>query len=274
MRFLFLGDVVGRSGRNAVLDKLPGLVEQHQLEFVIVNGENAAGGFGITEAICNSILEAGADVITTGNHVWDQKEALEFVQRQSAILRPINYPEGTPGKGANVYVARNGAKVLVINVMGQIFMNVLDDPFLAIQREIEKYPLKKTVDAIVIDIHAEATSEKQGMAHFVDGRVSLVIGTHTHVPTSDYQILPYGTGYMSDSGMCGDYDSVIGMRKDEPVNRFGTKIAMSKYEPANGEATICGLAAEIDDESGLPTMLEPLRIGGRLSSTLPSFWAD
>ena len=274
MRILFLGDVVGRSGRNAVINRLPGLIEQYQLDFVIVNGENAAGGFGITEAICNSILGAGADVITTGNHVWAQKEAFEFLPRQSAILRPLNYPQGTPGKGANIYVARNGAKILVINVMGQVFMNVLDDPFLAVQREIELHPLKKSVDAIVIDMHAEATSEKQGLAHFLDGRVSLVIGTHTHVPTADYQIFPYGTGFMSDSGMCGDYDSVIGMKKEEPVQRFGTKIAKSKYEPASGEATICGLAAEVDDDSGLPTKLEPLRLGGKLSNTLPSFWEE
>ena len=274
MRLLFLGDVVGRAGRKAVLDRLPGLVEQYQLDFVIVNGENAAGGFGITEAICDSMLEAGADVITTGNHVWAQKEAFEFLPRQNAILRPVNYPQGTPGKGSNIYIARTGAKVLVINVMGQVFMNVLDDPFLAILREIELNPLKKSVDVIVIDMHAEATSEKQGLAHFVDGRVSLVVGTHTHVPTADYQILTNGTGYMSDAGMCGDYDSVIGMKKDEPVQRFGTKIAKSKYEPANGEATLSGLAVEIDEDSGLPNKLEPLRIGGKLSSSIPSFWEN
>ena len=274
MRLLFLGDIVGRSGRKAVLDTLPGLVERYNLDFVIVNGENAAGGFGITESICQSILDAGADVITTGNHVWDQKEALVFFQRQDAILRPINYPEGTPGKGANVYEARNGARVLVINVMGQVFMNVLHDPFLTVQHVLEQYPLKQLVDVIVIDIHAEATSEKQGMAHYVDGRVSLVIGTHTHVPTSDYQILPNGTGFMSDSGMCGDYDSVIGMNKEEPVQRFLSKISTSKFEPAAGEVTICGLAAEIDEKNGLPTKLEPLRIGGRLSNRTPSFWIE
>ncbi|MEP3276812.1 MAG: TIGR00282 family metallophosphoesterase [Stappiaceae bacterium] len=272
MRLLFLGDLVGKSGRNVVIEQLPDLVDRHQLDFVVVNGENSAGGFGITEQICQSVLDAGADVITTGNHVWDQREALVFIERQSALLRPANYPDGAPGKGANVFTARNGAQVLVINVMGRIYMDAMDDPFAAVARELDACPLGEAVDAVVIDMHAEATSEKQALGHFVDGRASLVVGTHTHVPTADHQILPGGTAYMSDAGMCGDYDSVLGMEKDEPVRRFLSKIPSGRFTPATGEATISGVAVEIDEGTGLATAVEPLRLGGSLSPALPSFW--
>ena len=271
MRLLFLGDVVGRAGRKAVVDRLPTLVETHRFDFVVVNGENAAGGFGITEEIAQDLIDAGADVITLGNHAWDQREALVFIERQPKLLRPVNYPKGTPGRGANLYVARNGARVLVMNVMGRIFMDPLDDPFAAVERELAACPLGEQADAVVIDVHAEASSEKQAMAHFADGRASLVVGTHTHVPTADHQILAGGTAFQTDAGMCGDYDSVIGMEKDEPLNRFTTKIGRARFEPASGEATLCGVAVEIDEASGLARAIGPVRLGGRLAQISPPF---
>jgi metallophosphoesterase (TIGR00282 family) len=261
MRLLFLGDVVGRSGRTAVRTQLPGLRERHGFDFVIVNGENAAGGFGITEEIFLELVAAGADCVTTGNHVWDQRDALTFADRHERFLRPVNYPPGTPGRGANVFAARNGARVLVVNVMGLLFMNALDDPFQAIAREISACALGTGCDASVIDMHAEASSEKQTMGHFVDGRASLVVGTHTHVPTADWKVLAGGTAYITDVGMCGDYDSVIGMEKDEPLRRSTTKIAGGRLEPANNVATLSGLAVEIDDQTGLARRVAPLRIG-------------
>ncbi|MCX2725387.1 TIGR00282 family metallophosphoesterase [Roseibium salinum] len=272
MRILFLGDLVGRVGRTAVIEKLPELVEHNQLDFVIVNGENSASGFGITEAILQDVLDAGADVVTTGNHVWDQRETLVYIERQDRLLRPVNYPPGTPGRGAHLYTARNGAQVMVANVMGRIFMDALDDPFAAVGRVVDECPLGQVADAIVIDMHAEATSEKQAMAHFLDGRVSLVVGTHTHVPTADHQILENGTAYISDAGMCGAYDSVLGMDKDEPVNRFQRKIPRSRFTPATGRATISGVAIETDDSTGLAERIAPVRIGGRLEPALPAFW--
>jgi metallophosphoesterase (TIGR00282 family) len=271
MRLMFLGDVVGKAGRRAVTERLPGLVDDLGLDFVVVNAENAAGGFGITEEIAQDLIDAGADALTLGNHSWDQREALVFIERQPRLLRPANYPKGTPGKGANLYVARNGARVLVVSVMGRIYMDPLDDPFAVAEREIAACPLAEQADAIVLDVHAEATSEKQAMAHHFDGRVSLVIGTHTHVPTADWQILSGGTAFQSDAGMCGDYDSVIGMEKDEPINRFVTKIGRSRFEPASGEATLCGLVVEIDEASGLAVRAEPIRVGGRLAQTMPRF---
>lgn len=270
MRLLFLGDIVGRAGRKAVVDRLPGLVEDLALDFVVVNGENAAGGFGITEEITQDLIDAGADVVTLGNHSWDQREALVFIERQPRLLRPANYPAGTPGRGANLYVAKNGARVLVVQVMGRIYMDPLDDPFAVAEREIAACPLGEQVDAVILDVHAEATSEKQAMAHHFDGRVSLVVGTHTHVPTADTQILPGGTAFQTDAGMCGDYDSVIGMEKEEPINRFLTKIGRARFEPAGGEATICGVFVETDDRTGLARRVEPVRVGGRLTRSLPS----
>ena len=204
MRLLFLGDVVGRSGRRAVLDELPRLRARYKLDFVAINGENAAGGFGITEAILEELLAAGADVVTLGNHSFDQKEALVFIERHEQLLRPINYPPGTPGRGAGLFKAANGADVLVINAMGLIYMPELNCPFRAVEREIEACGLKQGADAILVDFHAEATSEKQAMGYFVDGRASCVVGTHTHSPTADERVLPRGTAFVSDIGMCGD----------------------------------------------------------------------
>ena len=274
MRLLFLGDMVGRSGRQAVAERLPGLISDFKLDFVIVNGENAAGGFGVTEDIFQATIDAGADVMTTGNHVWDQREALVFADRHDQFLRPANYPAGTPGKGSGLYMARNGARVLVANVMGRVFMHPeLDDPFKAAEGILAACPLGEQADAVVFDFHAEATSEKQCFGHFVDGRASFVVGTHTHVPTADHQILNGGTAYMSDAGMCGDYDSSLGMEKEEPLNRFLTKIPRGRFEAASGPATICGVGVEISDRSGLAEKIAPLRLGARLAETVPDFWA-
>ncbi|KGF68390.1 metallophosphoesterase [Hoeflea sp. BAL378] len=274
MRLLFLGDMVGRSGRTAVWNRLPGLIRDLGLDFVIVNGENAAGGFGITEEIFLETLEAGADVVTTGNHVWDQREALTYADRQDRFLRPANYPPGTPGRGSNLYIARNGARVLVANVMGRVFMHPdLDDPFSAAETILNACPLGEQADAVVFDFHAEATSEKQCFAHFVDGRASFVVGTHTHVPTADAQILNGGTAYLSDAGMCGDYDSSLGMDKEEPINRFLSRIPKGRFEAASGPATICGVAVEISDRTGLAEKIAPLRLGPRLSEAMPDFWS-
>lgn len=274
MRLLFLGDVVGRSGRTAVSHLLPGLIEKHRFDFVVVNGENAAGGFGITEEIFQALIDAGADCVTTGNHVWDQREALVFAERQGRFLRPVNYPPGTPGRGANVYVARNGARVLVVSVMGSLFMPPLDDPFAAVTRELTACSIGNGCDAVVIDFHAEATSEKQTMGQFLDGKASLVIGTHTHVPTADHRVLRGGTAFMTDVGMCGDYDSVIGMEKDEPLRRSATKIPSGRLGPALGPATLSGLAVEIDDATGLARRVLPLRIGPILDPAEPDFGRD
>ena len=272
MRILFIGDIVGRSGRAILLQRLPELVRDWKLDFVAANGENAAGGFGITEAIYQEFVDAGADVITGGNHSWDQKEALVFIERAPKLIRPANYPPGTPGRGAALINARNGARVLIVNVMGRIFMDPLDDPFAVVDRELSACPLGRGADAIVVDIHGEATSEKQAMGHFCDGRASLVVGTHTHAPTADHQILPHGTAFVSDVGMSGDYDSIIGMDKDEPLARFLRRIPVSRFEPAAGAATLCGLAVETDDTNGLALRLAAVRLGGRLEQAKPQFW--
>src|SRR5258705_3506737 len=272
MRILFVGDIVGRSGRAVLLERLGALVQDWKLDFVAINGENAAGGFGITEAIYQEFVDAGVDVITGGNHSWDQKEALVFMDRAPRLLRPINYPAGTPGRGVALIEAKNGARVLVVNAMGRIFMDPLDDPFAAVERELAACPLKLSADAIIVDIHGEATSEKQAMGHFCDGRASLVVGTHTHVPTADHQILPHGTAFVSDVGMTGDYNSVIGMDKEEPLMRFLRKISGARFEPAMGVATLCGLAVETDDATGLAQRIAAVRLGGRLEETQPTFW--
>ncbi len=274
MRLLFLGDVVGHAGRTAVKETLPALRERYGADFVVVNGENAAGGFGITEAILNELLDAGADVVTTGNHVWDQREALVFIERYDRLLRPINFPPGTPGKGAGLFKAANGAEVLVINAQGRVFMADLDDPFRAVEDALGACALKTGADAILIDFHAEATSEKEAMGHFVDGRATAVVGTHTHVPTADEQVLNGGTAYISDAGMCGDFDSVLGMEKEEPINRFLSRISSRRFAPSKGEATICGVGIEVDDATGLARAIAPVRLGGRLNQTEPRFWLE
>jgi 2',3'-cyclic-nucleotide 2'-phosphodiesterase len=272
MRLLFVGDVVGRSGRAVLLENLSKLREAWALDCVIVNGENAAGGFGITESICADFLAAGADCVTLGNHAFDQREALVFISRQPHLIRPLNYPQGTPGGGANLIETASGARVLVINVMGRVYMDpIMDDPFAAAVREISACPLGRGCDASVVDFHAEASSEKQAFGHYLDGRVSLVVGTHTHVPTADHRILPHGTAFITDVGMTGVYDSVIGMDKEEPMRRFTTKLPAARLEPASGAATLCGVAVELDPK-GLAVRIAPVRIGGSLPQTRPEFW--
>jgi metallophosphoesterase (TIGR00282 family) len=271
MRLLFLGDVVGRSGREAVIRELPVMRERFGPDLVVLNGENAAGGFGITEAIYEDLIGAGADVITLGNHAFDQREAMVFIARVDNLLRPLNYPKGTPGRGSGVFTARNGGRVLVVNVMGVAKMEALADPFAAIDDELESCPLKAGCDASVIDFHAELTSEKMALGHFVDGRASLMVGTHTHVPTADHQVLNGGTAYVTDVGMCGDYDSVIGMDKEEPLNRFLRKIPLGRFTPATGPATVSGIAVLTDDATGLALAAAPVRIGGRLEPAWPEW---
>jgi metallophosphoesterase (TIGR00282 family) len=272
MRILFIGDIVGRAGRDILLNRLPGLRRDWKLDFVVVNGENAAGGFGITEVICREIIEAGADCVTLGNHAWDRKEIMPYLEIEHRVIRPINFPPGTPGRGAFVAVLDDGRKALVINVMGRLFMDALDDPFRAIQAELAQHSLgpQGTVQAIIIDIHAEASSEKQAMGHSFDGRASLVIGTHTHVPTADHRILPGGTAFQTDAGMCGDYDSVIGMQKGGASIRFWRKVPAERLAPAENEATISGLFVETDDATGLARRVSPLRMGGGLEPVLPA----
>jgi 2',3'-cyclic-nucleotide 2'-phosphodiesterase len=272
MRILFVGDIVGRSGRAAVVERLPKLVRDWKLDLVVANGENAAGGFGITEAIYRELIEAGVDAVTLGNHAWDQKEALVFIERAPRMIRPLNYPAGTPGRGAAMIEAKNGGRVLVVNAMGRIYMDPLDDPFVALDRELTACPLPKDADAIVVDFHGEATSEKQAMGFFCDGRASLVVGTHTHVPTADQRVLPGGTAFISDVGMTGDFDSVIGMAKDEPLQRFLRRISAARFEPATGPATLCGITVETDAATGLATKVGAVRLGGALEQAVPTFW--
>jgi metallophosphoesterase (TIGR00282 family) len=269
MHILFIGDIMGRPGRDVVAAELPRLKETLKLDFVIANGENAAGGFGLTRAIADDLFAMGIDCLTTGNHWADQKEILSFIDHEDRILRPRNYPLGTPGKGAGLYEARSGARVLVTNLMGRVFMDALDDPFASVAAELEACPLGEGTDVIVIDIHAEATSEKMAIGQFCDGRASMVIGTHSHIPTADAQILPGGTAYQTDAGACADYDSVIGMEKFEPVQRFIKKMHGSRFTPATGPATLCAVFVATNAK-GLAARIEPVRVGGRLKQTVPT----
>lgn len=272
LRILFVGDVVGRAGCDAVSELLPKAIADWKIDLAIVNGENAAGGFGITEAIYHGFIAAGADAVTLGNHTWSKKEALAFIDDAPRLIRPINYIPGTPGRGRALVETRSGKRALVINALGRLFMDPVDDPFGLLDREIAACPLQGAADAIVIDFHAEASSEKIAAGYFCDGRVSLVAGTHTHVPTADHRILPAGTAYITDVGMTGDYESVIGIKKDEMLRRLTTGIASGRFEAAEGAATMCGVAVETDDATGLATYVSPVRMGGRLDQVLPSFW--
>jgi metallophosphoesterase (TIGR00282 family) len=267
MNLLFIGDIIGRPGRDVVQAELPRLRDRLKLDLVIANGENAAGGFGLTRAIAEEFFATGIDVITTGNHWADQKEILTYIDAEDRILRPANYPPGTPGRGANLYQTPGGS-VLVVNLMGRVFMDALDDPFAAAERELSACPLREGADAIVVDMHAEATSEKMAMGHFCDGRASLVVGSHQHVPTADAQILPGGTAFQCDAGACADYDSVIGMDKAEPLQRFTRKMPSQRFSPATGPATLCGVFVETNGK-GLAARIEPVRVGGRLKPSVP-----
>ncbi len=270
MRLLFLGDLMGRTGRDAAINALPDLRAKLKLDFVVVNAENAASGFGTTGKIAGQVIQAGADVLSGGNHTFDQKDILSVIDNDNRILRPINYPDPTPGRGFSIYDAPRGKKVMVVNAMGRVFMNEMDCPFKAVDAALKKYRLGVAVHAVIVDFHAEATSEKMAMGHFLDGRASLVVGTHSHVPTADAQILPGGTAYQTDAGMCGDYNSVIGMEKAEPISRFLTKMNRERFSPASGEATVCGTFVETDDRTGLATRIEPLRLGPRLMEHVPT----
>jgi 2',3'-cyclic-nucleotide 2'-phosphodiesterase len=274
MRLLFLGDIVGRPGRTAFIDKVPELRRRWRLDAVVVNGENAAHGFGITEAIYNDLVDAGADAVTLGNHAWDQREAMVFIERAPRLVRPINFPPGTPGRGMAMVDLANGARLAVLNAMGRVFMDPLDDPFRLVDAAVGETALGTVCDAMVVDIHAEATSEKQAMAWHLDGKVSLVIGTHTHTPTADHRILPLGTAYQSDAGMSGNYDSVLGFQKPEPIRRFIEKTPSSKLEVQEGIGTLCGLAVEVDDKTGLASRIAPVRVGPHLEPAEPAMWAE
>lgn len=272
MRLGFFGDVVGRAGRAAVAEHLPRVRKQLKLDFVVVNGENAAGGFGITASTAAELFDAGADCITLGNHSWDQAEALTFIERETRLLRPFNYPQtlNIPGRGAQLFTTPNGQRVFVIQIHGSAFMELLDDPIQGVQRALDEAPLRQVADAVIVEMHAEATAEKYIMGHFCDGRATLVVGAHTHVPTGDAHILANGTAYMTDAGMCGDYDSVIGMKKGPLVQRASTRLPTERKSPAEGPATMCGVFVELDDNSGLAVRVAPIRVGGRLAQTLPS----
>jgi len=269
MRIAIFGDIVGRSGRTALIDELPRLKRRLKLDFIVVNAENAAGGFGVTARIVEDILEAGADVITTGNHAFDQRDETDVYRTEQRLLRPLNFPASNPGRGAGLYQLKDGRSVLVIHAQGQVEMHPCDDPFAAVDDALASMKLGREVDAIIVDFHAEATSEKQAMGHYLDGRVSAVVGTHTHTPTADDRVLAGGTAYISDIGMCGDYDSVIGMEKSEPINRFITKMPSQRFQPAAGEATLCAVIVETD-ATGRATAIDALRIGGGLKSVSPS----
>ena len=264
MRIFFLGDIVGRSGRLAVVTNLKDIIEKKKIDFVIVNGENAADqGVGITEEISNDLFNSGVDVITTGNHVWDQKETANHIERETRLLRPENLTSNSPGKGFGIYKSKNGFKVGVLNLMGNVFMKKCDDVFKTAEIFKNKYKLKEDYDFLVVDFHGEITSEKMAMGHFFDGKASLVVGTHTHVPTNDVRILVNGTAYQTDAGMCGDYDSVIGMNKSNSLNRFLKKDSIKHY-PAEGEATLSGLIVECNTSNGLAYKVQPYIYGGEL----------
>ena len=269
MRLLFLGDVVGRTGRDAISERLPGIIAQYGFDFVVINGENASHGRGLTENHYNDLRAAGADAVTLGDHAWDQRDALTYIVREPTLIRPINMPAAAPGRGANLIEGRNGHRVLVIQAQGRVFMNPVDDPFRAVEAAIAACPLGEQADAILVDFHTEATSEIQAMGFFLDGRATLVVGTHTHIPTADARILKSGTTLMADAGMCGDYNSVIGVDVEEPLNRFLTGISNGRFTPAEGEATLCGIAVETDPRTGLTTKMSPVRLGGTLSQSLP-----
>lgn len=270
MRILFLGDVMGRAGRTALAGMLPGLRSNWGLDFVVVNGENATAGMGLSADHGRALLAAGADVVTLGDHAFDNRETARLVEEEPRVIRPVNYSKLAPGRGWRVYEAPGGRRVLVMTVLGRVFMRQpFDDPFSAIDPVLKAHPPGRAVQASVVEIHAEATSEKMGIGHWCDGQASLVVGTHTHVPTADAQILKGGTAYQSDAGMCGDYDSIIGMDKLEPMRRFVTGMSKGRFEPAAGEATLCGVFVETDDRTGLAQRVVAVRQGGRLGASGP-----
>ena len=263
-----LGDLLGRSGRDAAIKALPELRKTLQLDFVCVNAENASHGFGLAPDMAAALFAAGADVLTLGNHAWDRREIIPYIAQEKRLLRPLNFPPGTPGAGSAVFTLPDGRKILVAQAMGRLFMEPLDCPFQAVEALLTRHRLGNNLHAAIIDFHAEASSEKMAFGHAFDGRVSAITGTHTHIPTADHQILPHGTAYATDLGMCGDYDSVIGMAKAPAMARFIRKMPTDRLAPADGPATLCGALIETA-ESGLALRIAPLRLGGRLSPVIP-----
>ena len=272
MRILYLGDIVGKTGRTAVLEQVPQLRSRYQFDLVIVNGENASHGYGISPSIADSLFEVGVDVITGGNHSWDRGEIIGYMEKCPRLLRPANLDGNPPGKGSYVFQDAEGRRVLIINILTRLFMEFCGSPYSALKRLLpEGVPGDYGLDAVIVDVHGEASSEKYCIGHFCDGQATLVVGSHTHVPTADTQILEGGTGYQTDAGMCGDYDSSIGMQKQPALARALGQIPRPRLEPATGPATVCGVMVESDPMTGLAKRIAPLRIGGRLSQTLPTW---
>jgi len=267
MRILFLGDVVGITGCSKITSNLLEQIKINRIDFVVVNGENAdVTGVGLTKEICEDFFKCGVNVITTGNHVWDQKEIMNFIDKENRLLRPNNLFEPAPGKGFEVYTTMDNIRVGVLNLMGNVFMKKCDDVFKISKNFMDKYELKKDYDFLIVDFHGEITSEKNAIGHFFDGKATLVVGTHTHVPTNDARILKNGTAYQTDAGMCGDYDSVIGMNKDNSLNRFMKKDSI-KHFPAKGEATLSGVIVDCNIDTGLANKIDSYIFGGQLKKS-------
>ncbi len=270
MKILFCGDIVGRAGRKAIEKHVPRLKKELDLDLVIANVDNASGGFGVNKNTCDELIALGVDIMTGGDHIWDQKETISFIVNQKNLLRPLNFPKHTPGSGATIFTTKHHKKILVVHLLGQVFIkNNLNCPFEIVEDLLRNYKLSplrgdSNVDAIIIDIHAEATSEKMAMGKFLDGKVSFVVGSHTHIPTNDFHIMKAGTAYQTDAGMCGDYDSIIGMQTAVPLKSFLTKRRVGKMEPATGEATFCATLVEIDDATGLAKKIEAIKLDGTL----------
>ena len=264
MKILICGDIVGKSGRKVIEKYVPNIVKKNKIDFVVVNGENSANGFGITKKICDELYSFGVDVITSGNHIWDQKEIIEHIERDKRLLRPCNYPSGTPGMGYGAYEIKNGLTIVVINVMCKLFMDPLEDPFRTVDEILNFLNKKINSPVILLDVHGESTSEKMAIAHFFDGRISAIFGTHTHIPTADLHILEKGTFYQTDLGMCGDYDSVIGMKKEFSIKKFTNKYVKSRLETASGEGTLCGTIIDIDEKNKLVRDFDQIILGGKL----------
>ena len=270
MRILFFGDIMGRSGRDGLAKYLPIIKAAMKPDVTIVNVENSAGGYGVSVKLVEEFIALGVDCMTTGNHIWGQKEMVFAIDQMPRLIRPMNYPEGTPGKGWYLHTLPDNRKIIIMNMMARLFMEpVLDEPFATADKFLAQRRLGQTAQAIFVDFHGEATSEKMAFAHHFDGRVSAVIGTHTHMPTADEQVLPKGTAYQSDAGMCGDYDSVIGMKKELAIWKFTRRIPGERLVPAEGEATVCGSFIVTDDATGLAQSISPVRAGGRLKPVMP-----
>lgn len=271
MRILFIGDVYARSGRDAIAKHLPDLKARLKPDVIIANVDNAAHGQGVSISVCEELYGLGVNILTGGNHIWDQREILSYIHRDPNLLRPINYPADTQGKGYILYQLQNGQTILVVHALARLFMDAVDDPFRTVMDVVSDYPMGQKCNAIFVDFHGEATSETMAMGHYLDGKISGMVGTHTHVPTADAHIMEHGSAYQTDAGMTGDYDSVIGVRKDIPIQRFVRKVPGERKMPADGEATFCGTFVETSDKTGLAINISPIRIGGRLSEQIPDF---